>query len=160
MIKNKLWRLSVSLLVLVPATLVGCSTLKASVSPAYQGKMTEVARIGVAGEGATGAAPAFQAEGYMVIDIGSDTGAPMEAAKRLDVPFVAIIDAVGTDGAWWDSVFDYSMRVTETSSGQIVWSGRGEFGEGLVISQTSSTSRAMLAMVKDFKRNFPPAPTK
>jgi len=140
---------------LVP--LVGCGNqLKADVAPELLGKSTPVDRIGIAGAGTAAAVPAFQKAGYRVVDLGTSDD-PISSASRGGIPYVASVDRVGTDGAWWDGFFDFSMRVTQTNSKRIVWSATGEFGQGGVfINQTKSTSEAMKAMVSDFAKSFPP----
>ena len=136
----------------------GCGNrLKTNTDPEFIGKSTFVERLGITGGGASAAIPSFQKAGYLVIDLGTGED-PLERARTQGIPFVASVDAVGTDGSWWDGFFDFSMRVTETKGKRIVWSAIGEYGHGgLFISQTNSTDEAMLAMVADFARNFPPA---
>jgi S1-C subfamily serine protease len=139
-------------------SLVGCGNkLKADLAPDYLGRSTAVERIGIAGAGTAAAVPAFQQAGYRVIDLGT-TDDPIASAAHGGIPFVASVDRVGTDGAWWDGFFDFAMRVTETKSKRIVWSATGEYGQaGLFINQTKSTSEAMSAMVADFAKSFPPS---
>jgi S1-C subfamily serine protease len=138
--------------------LTGCGNrLKADVSPEFAGKRVLVERLGITGEGTAAAIPAFQKAGYSVVDLGSTSAIPSDQ-KPLATPFVAIVDKVGTDGAWWDGFFDFSMRVTETASNKIVWSATAEYGQaGLFINQTKSTDEAMTAMVTHFAKTFPPA---
>jgi len=140
-------------------SLTGCANrLKADAAPDYKGKLTPIQQIGITGGGTNAAITAFQAAGYQVIDFGSVTNA-REQAKSEGIQFIASIDSVGTDGSWWDGFFDFSMRVTETQSQQIVWSATGEFGQaGLFIDQTKSTEEAMRAMVANFAKVFPPVP--
>jgi S1-C subfamily serine protease len=140
---------------LVP--LVGCGNkLKADVAPEFLGKSTPVDRIGIAGAGTAAAVSAFQKAGYRLVDLGTSDD-PISIASRSRIPYVASIDRVGTDGAWWDGFFDFSMRVTQTNSKRIVWSATGEFGQGgIFINQTKSTSEAMTAMVFEFAKSFPP----
>ena len=92
----------------------------------------------------------------MVVDLGQSTDNPIQYARNDGIPFVAIIEPTGTDGAWWDGMFDFSMRITETEDGTVVWSATGEYSAGPIIDQTGSTSRAMKDMAEDFKENFPP----
>ena len=143
------------------STLGGCANrLKANTSPDFIGKLTVVDQLGIVGGGTSAAIPAFQKAGYTVVDLGSGDD-HLARARSKGIPFVASIDAVGTDGAWWDGFFDFSMRVTETKGDQIVWSAIGEYGTGGVfISQTKSTDEAMSAMVADFARSFPPVKSK
>lgn len=151
-------RLSALLLPLLPAVgLVGCGNrLNGDVAPEYLGKQTGVSQLGITGGGTSAAIPAFQKAGYRVIDLGTTPDASEKAAAK-GIPFVAAVDAVGTDGAWWDGFFDFAMRVTETKSHQIVWSATAEYGQGgMFINQTKSTDEAMRAMVADFARSFPP----
>jgi len=151
-------RLSALLLpVLAAVALVGCGNrLKGDVAPDYLGKQTGVSQLGITGGGTSAAIPAFQKAGYKVIDLGTAPDANEKAAAK-NIPFVAAVDAVGTDGAWWDGFFDFSMRVTETKSHQIVWSATAEYGQGgMFINQTKSTDEAMRAMVADFAKSFPP----
>jgi hypothetical protein len=147
--------------ILIPALIcvlmTGCANrLKCDVAPDYVGKSTVVASLGVAGGGASAAIPAFQKAGYQVVDLGDgDDAVGRGAAKQ--IPFVASIDKVGTDGAWWDGFFDFAMRVTDTTSQRVVWSARAEYGQGGVfINQIKSTDEAMRAMVADFAKSFPP----
>ncbi len=145
-------------IVLVVISSVGCSKLKTHVGPDYQGKTTFVDKLGMCGAGASAATPAFQQAGYLVIDLGQTTENPIRTARAQRIPFVAIVEATGTDGAWWDGKFDFSMRISESTNGSIVWSATGEYSAGPVIDQTGSTSRAMRDMAEDFKKSFPPSP--
>ena len=148
-------------LVLLVATITiagGCSSLKTHTAPDYRSKITPVAKLGMCGAGASAAVPAFQEVGYLVVDLGQSTDNPIQYARNDGIPFVAIIEPTGTDGAWWDGMFDFSMRITETEDGTVVWSATGEYSAGPIIDQTGSTSRAMKDMAEDFKENFPPAP--
>ncbi len=135
----------------------GCANrLKCDVAPDFVGKHTAVARLGITGGGTSAAIPAFQKAGYQVVDLGSGDD-PVERAASKQIPFVASVEKVGTDGAWWDGFFDFSMRVTETQSQKVVWSASAEYGQGGVfINQTKSTEEAMRAMVADFAKHFPP----
>jgi hypothetical protein len=146
-------------LVIASVAVTGCGNrLKADLSPAYQGKGVQVSQLGITGGGTSAAIPAFQKAGYKVIDLGAGES-PVERAAAKGIPFVAAIDPVGTDGAWWDGFFDFAMRVTETKDHQVVWSATAEYGQGgLFINQTKSTDEAMRAMVADFAKTFPPAP--
>jgi hypothetical protein len=143
--------------ILACVTMGGCANrLKCDVAPDFVGKHTAVARLGITGGGTSAAIPAFQKAGYQVVDLGSGAD-PVERAASKQIPFVALVEKVGTDGAWWDGFFDFSMRVTETQSEKIVWSASAEYGQGGVfINQTKSTEEAMRAMVADFAKHFPP----
>ena len=78
-------------------------------------------------------------------------------AREKSIPYIAKIDKVGTDGAWWDGVFDFSMRVVDVTNETIVWSANAEYGSGATIRQVEQTNKAMSDMVKDFSKTFPPA---
>lgn len=91
-----------------------------------------------------------------MLDLGTDSGAALEAAKARSIPFVAIIDPTETGTAWWNGFYNFSMRVTEVTSGAIIWSGTAQYGTGgLTINQVKSTSSAMRDMVADFGKHFP-----
>jgi len=138
--------------------MTGCGNrMKASVAPEFTGKQTLVDSLGISGDGTAAAIPAFQRAGYSVVDL-STASSVAGADPKHAVPYIAFVDKVGTDGAWWDGFFDFSMRVTETSTNKIVWSATAEYGQaGLFINQTKSTDEAMNAMVADFAKSFPPA---
>ena len=105
------------------------------------------------------AAPAFDEFGYNVVDIGTGQDDPVERAKNLGVPYVAVVAPVDSEGSWWDGFFAFSMRVTETIKRKIIWSAQGNFGRGgifIPINQAYSTKNAMYEMVKDFSKTFPP----
>ena len=135
----------------------GCGTLKAHTAPEYCSKTTPVDKLGMCGAGASAAVPAFQNAGYLVVDLGQTTSNPTADARDIGIPFVAVVEPTGTDGAWWDGMFDFSMRISETANGTVVWSAIGEYSAGPIIDQTGSTSRAMKDMAEDFKKRFPPA---
>ena len=151
-------RVLLAVCILGVALLTGCANrLNCVTAPAYRGKTTPVARLGITGHGSTAAIPAFQEAGYRVVDLGSGDR-PLDAASEQGIPFVASVDAVGTDGAWWDGFFDFAMRVTEVAGRSIVWSATSDYGGGgITINQNSSTREAMHDMVADFARAFPPA---
>jgi hypothetical protein len=136
----------------------GCANrLNTMISPQFATKITPVSQIGISGGGASPGSAAFVQAGYSVKDLGNDSTSAIAVAKTQNIPFVAIIDQVGTDGSWWDGFFDFSMRVNETASGTIVWSATAEYGQaGMFINQTKSTKEAMRDMVKDFSKHFPP----
>lgn len=137
----------------------GCANqLSTMTSPLYANKVTPVSSIGVTGQGASAASPAFIEHGYNVQDLGADSGTALDSAKSKSIPFVAIVDPIGTSTAWWNGFFNFSMRVTEMPSGSIVWSGTAQYGTGgVTINQVGSTSRAMRDMVVDFSKHFPPS---
>ena len=136
----------------------GCAnTLNSHVSAEYQEKQTEIDSIALAGPGASMAASAFDEFGYNVVDIGTGQDDPVERAKNLGVPYVAVVARVDSEGSWWDGFFAFSMRVTETIKRKIIWSAQGNFGQGgILINQADSTKNAMHDMVKDFSKTFPP----
>ena len=135
----------------------GCSDqMTATMHPEYQAKITPISTIALTGEGATIAFPAFVAKGYQVKDIGG-SGDPIEIARSQNIPFIAIVDKVGTDEAVWDGFFKYSMRVTNTANRNIVWSANGKYGQsGILINQVKSNKNAMEDMVNNFSLSFPP----
>ena len=147
-----------ALMFMVVMGLTGCNNrMKASIAPEFLGKQIAVESLGISGDGTAAAISAFQKAGYAVIDLSAASTLAGADSKR-SVPYVAIVDKVGTDGAWWDGFFDFSMRVTETSTNKIVWSSTAEYGQaGVFINQTKSTDEAMTAMVADFAKTFPPA---
>jgi hypothetical protein len=138
--------------------LAGCANqMTATRSPAYIGVVTPVSSIAVTGDGSSIAAAAFIARGYNVKDIGNSSNDPVAIAESQNIPYLALVDKVGTDEAVWDGFFKYSMRVTNTSNRSIVWSAEGKYGEGGVfINQVKSNKDAMNAMVQDFSTTFPP----
>lgn len=146
---------SVSAVVLL---LSGCANkMNSMVAPAYQTRVTQVSSLGVTGGGASVAAPAFLQRGYKVIEVSGGMSGAVEEARKKAIPFLATVDAVGAEGSWWDGFFDYSMRVTETKTGAIVWSATAEYGQGgFFINQVKSSKSAMKDMVEKFSRNFPP----
>ena len=145
---------------LLLSALGGCTTsrLKGSVAPAYLEGGTEVSKLGMAGPGASVAVSSFQEVGYRVIDMGDGTSADlMSQARKRKIPFLAHVAPVGTDGAWWDGQFDFSMRISETKTEEVVWSAHAEYGNVAIIDQTKAAKRAMDDMAEDFKRCFPPS---
>lgn len=145
-------------MLLLAIAMTGCSNrLKANVAPEFMGKRVAIESLGITGEGTAAAIPAFQKAGYSVVDLTATTTILGSGVKPA-VPFIAFVDKVGTDGAWWDGFFDYSMRVTEASTSRIVWSATADYGQaGIFINQMKSTDEAMTAMVADFAKSFPPA---
>ena len=141
------------------AMATGCGNrMKADVCPDFATKLSPVSKLGITGAGTSAAIPAFQAAGYQVIDLGTESD-PIGRAAAKQIPFVASVDPVGTDGAWWDGFFDFAMRVTDTGDNRIVWSATAEYGQGgMFINQTKSTDEATRAMVADFAKHFPPHP--
>jgi len=144
--------------VIVPISVAGCSNrLESHTSAEYSGKRTPVERIAISGKGASIAVSAFDKFGYRVVDLGSTGGDLIEKAIAQKVPFLATIDPVDSDGAWWDGYFVFSMRVTETIKRMIVWSAQADYGQsGLFINQAKTTKEAMADMVADFAKHFPP----
>ncbi len=138
--------------------LSGCvNRINSMTAPTYQAKTTPVSALGITGGGAAVAIPAFVRAGYKVVDTPSSSSDPLSVAKSKNLPFLANIDAVGTEGSWWDGFFDYSMRVTEVENGTIVWSSTAEYGQGgMFINQVKSSDSAMRDMVSRFSKSFPP----
>jgi len=143
---------------LILLLLSGCANrLSSTIAPSYQNSTTPVSSIGVTGQGANLALPAFVKRGYLVKDLGNDSNDALIKAANRNIPYVAIVDPVGTEGSWWDGFFDFSMRVTEVLTESIVWSGIAEYGQGGVfINQVNSTNEAMEDMVENFSKKFPP----
>jgi hypothetical protein len=79
----------------------GCASnkLSSTVSPHYKDKITPVSAIGVAGSGASAAFPAFVERGYLVKDVGQTSSEAVDRAKGESIPYVALVNPVGTDGA-------------------------------------------------------------
>ncbi len=140
------------------AWLSSCANrLVATTAPEYEGRLTIVESLGVAGEGSTAAIPAFQSAGYRVVDLGFGDD-PIATANERSIPFVAFVSPTDAEGSWWDGMFSYAMRVTETTNGTIVWSATADYGQGgVAINQTRSTKSAMQDMVADFCKSFPPS---
>lgn len=137
----------------------GCATqtMVSTTSPEYKGKINYVEMIGLTGQGASAAFHAFVEQGYRVKEINSGNKDAIVVAREKSIPYIAKIDKVGTDGAWWDGVFDFSMRVVDVINETIVWSANAEYGSGATIRQVEQTNKAMSDMVKDFSKTFPPA---
>jgi hypothetical protein len=154
-IKNPL----ISFILVALFLISGCATQKivSTTSPEYKGKINNVKMIGLTGQGASVAFYAFVEQGYRVKEINSGNKNIMVVAREKSIPYVAKIDKVGTDGAWWDGVFDFSMRVIDVSNETIVWSAYAEYGSGATIRQVEQTKKAMSDMVKDFSKTFPSA---
>lgn len=148
----------ITLALALMAMLAACANrLEAHTSADYQGKQSPVEAIAVTGPGASLAVPAFDQAGYKVIDLGSGGGDPVAAARDQKVGYLATVDSVDSDGAWWDGFFAFSMRVTETLGRKIVWSAQADYGQsGITINQSKSTTEAMKDMVADFSKTFPP----
>ncbi len=140
--------------------LTGCNSLRSAINPDYKDTITPIFKLGVTGGGATPASQAFMELGYQVIDLGNDSSKALEASKAQFIPFLATAEPVGTEGSWWDGVFDFTMRVAETGEGVVVWSAIGEYKSSVLgINQDGSTRKAFRDMVKDFSQYFPPAGT-
>jgi hypothetical protein len=148
------YKLLVIISIMVVVT--GCSNrLESHTSADFVGKQTPVDRIAVGGQGASIAVPAFDRHGYKVVDLGS--GNLIEKAIAQKVRFIATVDPVDSNGAWWDGYFVFSMRVTETIKRLIVWSAQADYGQsGIFIDQATTTKEAMADMVDDFAKHFPP----
>ena len=142
-------------LLVVP--IIGCNSMQTTIAPKYQHKSIEVSSIGLAGAGSSSAFSAFIKHGYKVKELGSGENGVIEKAQEKGIPFVAIINPVGTEGSSWDGVFDYSMRVIHTNSEDVVWSAIAEYGDGILIDQVGSTKKAFDEMIGNFKKSFPPA---
>ncbi len=136
----------------------GCANqFAATTSPLYSNKVTPVPSIGLTGEGASAASPAFIELGYNVRDMGVDSIGALDHAKARSIPFVAIVDPIGTSSAWWSGRYNFSMKVKEIPSGTTVWFGTARYGSGgILISEANSATRAMDDMVADFAKHFPP----
>ncbi len=143
---------------IVALALSGCANkLNSMVAPSYQTKVTPVSSLGVTGGGASVGVPAFLHRGYKVVEVSNGMSGAVDEARKKSIPFLATIDSVGTEGSWWDGFFDYAMRVTDTTTGAIVWSATAEYGQGgILINQVKSSKSAMRDMVEKFSRNFPP----
>ena len=138
---------------------VGCAdTMRSTVAPDLRGKAIPVERIGVTGPGASIATQEFLARGYKIVELGGPGTTGIDDARKRGVPFVAVVDDVDTSQAVWDGLYSFSMRVSETKSGAVVWSSSGTFGQGgLFINKPLATKNAMKSMVSDFAKTFPPA---
>ena len=112
--------------------------------------------IGVASPGASLATQEFITQGYNVHELGNaDTGS-MVAARGQQLPFLAVVDAVDTSRAVWDGTYSFSMRVSNTEAGAVIWSSSGTFGQIITIDLQASSKNAMKAMISDFGKTFPP----
>ncbi|MGD0812604.1 MAG: hypothetical protein ABSA83_03290 [Verrucomicrobiota bacterium] len=136
----------------------GCANQFATtIAPLYSDKVTPVASLGLTGEGASAAAPAFVGLGYNVRDLGIDSLIALQHASARAIPFVAIVDPIGTKSAWWNGRYSFSMRIKVIPSGTTVWSGTARYGSGgILINEDESTTRAMDDLVADFAKHFPP----
>lgn len=138
---------------------VGCADrMRSTVATRLANQTHPVPRIGVAGPGASIAAQEFLRQGYQTIELGPSAVDVIAVAKAQRVPYVATVDAVDTSQAVWNGMFSYSMRVSDTNSGEIVWSSSGSFGQGgMFINAQASNKNAMKRMITDFRKTFPPA---
>lgn len=136
----------------------GCAhRLTTATSPSYAKTVTPVSSIGLTGDGASIASPAFIGQGYMVRDLGMDSVNALHRARLLSIPFVVIVDPIGSKTAWVNGCYNYSMKVEEIPSESIVWSGTARYGSGgILIDEAKATTRAMDDMVADFAKHFPP----
>lgn len=152
-------RFPIVVLILAVSASSGCvsNKLASHVAPQHQQTKTPVSSIGIVGDGSSAASAAFQQAGYRLIDLGLSTD-PMVRARSENIPFVATVSPVGTEGSWWDGMFDFAMRVSESQGGTIVYSATAEYGQGgVTINQTKSGQSAMRDMVADFAVSFPPS---
>jgi hypothetical protein len=148
----------VALLMAFACFVNGCANqFAATTSPAYSDKVIPVASIGLTGEGASEASTAFTGLGYNVRDLGIDSLGALKDAQAQSIPFVAIVDPVGTKTAWLNGRYNFSMKVKKIPSGATVWSGTARYGSGgILINEDESTTRAMDDLVADFAKHFPP----
>jgi hypothetical protein len=137
----------------------GCANrLDSTVAPEYTNIKTPVTKIGVTGDGASIASKAFLEAGYNTVDCGTEGKPITELGKEYNVPFIASIDKPDSSEAVWDGFYSFSMRVSETTKGSVVWSANSHYGEhGVFINQIGTSRDAMHDMVESFKKNFPPA---
>lgn len=151
-------KLLTALLLALVLSSVGCANrLNTMVAPEYESTHTAVSYLGITGQGTSAATPAFIEKGYKIVEISNNNGSPFSYAKSQHIPFVATIDPVGTEGSFWDGFFDFSMHVSRTDTGAIVWSATAEYGQGgIFINQVKSTKEAMHDMVENFSKYFPP----
>jgi hypothetical protein len=143
--------------ILAAITFAGCANrLRTTVAPEFASTVTQVDTVGVGGPGASHAAQAFIELGYKPVDLGSASADVIETAKTKGVRFVAIADATDTSEAVWNGFFTFGMRVSDSVTGSVVWSGSATYGGGGGINQQSATKRAYIALVRDFAKCFPP----
>jgi hypothetical protein len=144
-------------LLLACFTAVGCDSMRSTLAPEYRGRTIPVRGIGIAGPGASLATQEFIAQGYHVHELGTITGSVVETARNQQLPYVAVVDGVDTSTAVWDGMYSFSMRVSDTDTGVVVWSASGTYGQGgIFIDLQTSSKNAMKAMIADFGKTFPP----
>ena len=136
----------------------GCgNTLRTTIAPEYQGRVTPIERIGVGGAGASNATQSFLEVGYQPVDVGISPSDAVTVAAARNLRFVAIADATDTSQAVWSGMFTFGMRVSEVSTGSVVWTGSATYGQGGVfISVQKSTQAAFSGLIRDFAKTFPP----
>jgi hypothetical protein len=146
-----------NLLVLL-VTLTGCGNkLRSTVAPEFQRRTVPISRIGVGGPGASIASQEFIAAGYKTVDVGTSITEAVAIGRQQGVPFVATVDPIDTSQAVWNGFYSFSMRVSETPGGSIVWSSSATYGQGgMFINLQKSSRDAYKAMVQDFATTFPP----
>jgi hypothetical protein len=131
--------------------------MRSTVAPLYQNKISPVEKIGVSGPGASGAVQAFIAKGYSTSDLGAAVDDVIARGRKQGLPFVAIVDSVDTSQAVWDGFYTFSMRVSDTKSGLVVWSNSSTYGRGGILIDAQGTAKdAYHDMVEDFAKRFPP----
>lgn len=145
-------------LILILLLLPGCGdSMRSTLAPEHQGRIVAISSIGVAGPGTSLATQEFIAQGYNVHDLGASGIDTVESARRQGLSYVAIVDAVDTSQAVWNGFYSFAMRVSNATTGSIVWSASGTFGQGgMFINLQSSSKNAMKAMIADFAKTFPP----
>lgn len=135
----------------------GCNQLRATVSPSFQGKTVPVDKIGVGGAGASIAVQEFIGAGYNAAELGAVADDALNKARQLGFPYIAIVDAVDTSQSVWDGFYSFSMRVSDSKTGSIVWSGSATYGQGgIFINLQASAKEAYHDLIADLAKTFPP----
>ena len=136
----------------VAAIVTGCASMSTSLAPGVTPKPVPI--IGIAGAGTTMATPSFMEFGYRTKDLGNDTYKALDRAREQGIGHVVIVDPVGVSGS--GATLQFSMRVTETATETVVWSGTTT-KMVWALERTKKEKEAMGELVRDFAKTFPPA---
>ena len=135
----------------------GCNSMRTTVAPELQGRVVSLEKVGIGGAGASQAVPGFIDAGYLIVELGASGADVISRAREMNVSHVVIVDAPDTKRAWWDGMFTFAMRVSDTKTGSVVWSGSATYGHaGLYIDQQGSAKDAFHDLVLDLAKYLPP----
>ena len=105
--------------------ITGCNNSPEAPPSLTSGQKIEVPVLALAGSETTAVSQALLAQGYKVLSLGENVDEALVEAKRLKIPYLAVIkrDILGSEDPHSFQLKNYKLRLTDAESQRVMWVG-------------------------------------